>query len=233
MLTKIEEAAKDVYDFIFVPNRKFSFMPGQYLEWTLGHHYPDNRGNRRYFTIASSPTEETVRLGVKFYPKSSTFKRALREMKIGDTISVAHLAGDFVLPKEKARKLVFVAGGIGITPFRAMIEYLLDKKERWPITIFYANKTVADVAYRHIFDRAENDLGIKTIYALTGESVSVQGMHNGSLDARLITQEVPDYKECVFYISGPRSLVESFKKTLREMGVSRFRIKSDFFPGFV
>jgi ferredoxin-NADP reductase/Na+-translocating ferredoxin:NAD+ oxidoreductase RnfD subunit len=232
-LERIEQSAKDVYDFVFISDRAFSFRPGQYLEWTLGHRYPDNRGNRRYFTIASSPTEPNVRLGVKFYNPSSTFKRALGSMRPGRTISVAHLAGGFVLPKNKEKKLVFIAGGIGVTPFRSMIQYLLDMKERRPVTVFYANKTAADVAYKDIFDRAQRELGIKTIYALSAEKTLVPGMMNGSIDARLIATEVPDYRERTFYISGPRGMVDAFKATLSGMGVSRFKIKTDFFPGFV
>ena len=76
-LERIEQSAADTYDFIFRSPRKLAFQAGQYLEWTLGLDRPDNRGNRRYFTVASAPTEDAVRLGVKFYPASSAFKRAL------------------------------------------------------------------------------------------------------------------------------------------------------------
>ncbi len=232
-LTAIEQVATDVYDFVFTPDRGFSFRPGQYLEWTLGHSHPDDRGNRRYFTIASAPTEKSVRLGVKFYSPSSTFKRALAAMKVGSKISAAHLAGGFVLPKKNDTKLVFIAGGIGITPFRSMIHYLLDKREARPITIFYANKTQADVAYKDILDRAKTELGIKTIYSLSAEKTIVPDMINSPITGDLIAREVPDYRERTFYISGPRAMVEAFKHTLIEMGISRFKIKSDFFPGFV
>ena len=153
-------------------------------------------------------------------------------MKAGDTISAAHLSGGFVLPKDPKKKLVFIAGGIGITPFRSMIHYLLDKKEARQITVIYSNKTAADVAYKDILDRAESELGIHTIYALTAETVPVPGMYNGQIDARLIAQQIPDYRDRTFYISGPHAMVEVYGKTLRDMGVSRFKIKSDFFPGF-
>jgi ferredoxin-NADP reductase len=232
-LTEIQESARDVYDFIFTPDRSFAFAPGQYMEWTLAHKYPDNRGNRRYLTIASSPTEDHVRLGVKFYPESSSFKRKLAEMKAGDTISAAHLAGGFVMPKDPAKKLVFIAGGIGVTPFRSMVQYLLDKKEARPIIMFYSNKLANDIAYKDVFDRAEQELGIKTVYTVTSEKNPVPGTYNGFIDAELIKREVSDYRERTFYISGPHAMVEAFKKTLHEAGVSRFRIKSDFFPGLV
>lgn len=232
-LVGIEQKAAGVYDFVFASDRRFTFRPGQYLEWTLGHRYPDDRGNRRYFTIASSPTEKHVRLGVKFYDPSSTFKRALAAMKPGSKISTSHLAGGFVLPKNKEKKLVFIAGGIGITPFRSMIQYLLDTKEARSIVVFYANKTAADIAYRDILDRAQAELGIQTVYALSNETKPLPGVFMGQINAKLIAQQVPDYRERTFYLSGPHGMVDAFKHTLVDMGVSRFKIKSDFFPGLV
>jgi len=220
------------YEYVFLPDRPFMFRPGQYLEWTLGHRFPDDRGNRRYFTIASSPTETDVRLGVKFYDPASTYKRALQSLKIGDTISASHLAGDFVLPTNNKKKLVFIAGGIGVTPFRSMVQYLVDKKDARSATLFYSNKTLEEVSYKDVFDRAEKEIGFKTVYALSNAKNSVPGMYNGTIDGALIAREVPDYRDRTFYISGPRGMVEAFKKTLSGMGVPRWRIKTDYFPGF-
>ena len=232
-LVGIEQMSTDVYDFIFKTDRPFKFKPGQYLEWTLSHHYPDDRGNRRYFTVASAPTEKEVRLGVKFYTPSSTFKRALASMKPGDKLSASHLSGGFVMPKDPKKKLAFIAGGIGITPFRSMLQYLLDTKQKRNVVLLYSNKTAADVAYKPVMDRAQAELGIKTLYALSNEKAQVPGMFNGSIDAKLIAQEIPDFKERTFYLSGPHGMVDAFKHTLVGMGVSRFKIKSDFFPGLV
>lgn len=234
MLTLIEknEIALDTYEFVFAPDRTFTFRPGQYLEWTLGHSPSDTRGNRRYFTIASSPTEDTVRLGVKFYTPESTFKRALLEMPLGGTISAAGLAGDFTLPANPKKKLVFIAGGIGVTPFRSQVQYLMDTNDTRSAVLLYSNKTMPEVAYRDTFVRAEQKIGLKTVYALTNEVGPVLGTYAGFIDGALIQHEIPDYKERLFYISGPHGMVTAFKKTLREMGVSRFNIKTDYFPGF-
>lgn len=231
-LEAIEQKAEGIYDYVFVPDKPFVWQPGQYLEWTLAHKSPDSRGNRRYFTVASSPQEGRVRLGVKFYEPASSFKSALARMKVGDTISAAHLSGGFVLPRDKKRKLAFIAGGIGVTPFRSMVQHLLDTNERRPITMLYANRTRADVAYKDVFDRAQVMLGIQTVYALSDERSAAPGMIAGLIDSRLIAAEVPDYRERTFYLSGPRSMVEAFAATLAQMGVSRLNIKTDFFPGF-
>ena len=231
-LIEKKELAVGTFEFVFAPDRPFSFRPGQYLEWTLAHRFGDNRGNRRYFTVASSPTEEVIRLGVKFYKPSSTFKRALWAMQINDTLSASHIAGDFVLPNDKKKKLVFIAGGIGVTPFRSMVQYLVDKKDARSVTLLYSNKLASEIAYKEVFDSAEQTIGMKTIYAITDEQTSVPGTYHGFIDATLIVREIPDYKERIFYISGPHGMVEAFKTTLHDMGVSRFNIKADYFPGF-
>jgi ferredoxin-NADP reductase/Na+-translocating ferredoxin:NAD+ oxidoreductase RnfD subunit len=231
-LESVEKIGADAYDFVFASDRPLSFRPGQYLEWTLGHKSPDDRGNRRYFTIASSPTEKDIRLGVKFYSPPSSFKKALAAMKEGDTIFASQLAGNFVLPKNEKKKLVFIAGGIGITPFRSMIQYLLDTKEQRSVALFYSNKKADDVAYKDVFDRAQKELGIKTVYLATAEKSPVPGMYTESLNPRIIAREVPDYLDRIFFISGPHSMVDAFETTLRDMGVPRRKIKIDFFPGY-
>ena len=204
------------------------------MEWTLKHSDVDSRGNRRYFTLASSPTEKDVRLGVKFYPEPSSFKNKLLAMSTGEEIIASQQAGDFVLPKDKNQGLVFIAGGIGITPFRSMIHYLLDIGEKRSITMLYSNKTVQDVAYKEVFDRAENELGIKTIYSITTntESPIPPPFLLGQISSELIVREIPDYKNRIFYISGPHGMVTAFQDILKLMGVKNKNIKVDFFPGF-
>jgi ferredoxin-NADP reductase len=229
------QLAPDTYDFLFAPVRKFAFAPGQYMEWTLGHSDPDSRGNRRYFTLASSPTEDTLRLGVKFNQNSSTFKKSLLSLDLNHEIVASHLAGDFVLPRDRHQKCVLIAGGIGITPFRSMIKYLLDTHQRRPIVLFYVNKTVNDIVYQDVFDQARQELGIKTIYTVTDPRSLPAAWKGkvGHISPRLIQAEVPDYADCIFYLSGPRGMVGSFKELLGRLNVKGAHIKTDFFPGLV
>jgi ferredoxin-NADP reductase/Na+-translocating ferredoxin:NAD+ oxidoreductase RnfD subunit len=229
-LERIEQSAVDSYDFIFRSPRKLAFEAGQYLEWTLGLDRADNRGNRRYFTVASAPTEDTIRLGVKFYPQSSAFKRELMSMKQGSTIHAAQLAGNFTLPSRRDTKIAFLAGGIGITPFRSMLQYLLDRGERRPIVVLYGTEGQQDIAYRDVLAAARRELGIETIHAVARGSQ--RGQYPGYIDETLIRGAIPDFTERTFYISGPQGMVKALRKTLLAMGVRRSRIKVDYFPGF-
>lgn len=219
--------APNIYEFIFEQSqkrKKANFLPGQYMEWTLGYPNPDSRGNRRYFTIAASPTEENLHIGVKFYPDSSTFKKKLINLSGGEKIIVGQLAGEFTLPKNSNEKFCFIAGGIGITPFRSMIKYLLDTNQKRDIILLYSNKTAEEIVYKDIFNQAFKKLGIKTVYAVTET--------DGYIDAKKIEQEVSDYKDRIFYISGPHSMVDVFINTLKRMGIPSNQIKVDFFPGY-
>lgn len=227
-------SADNVYDFWFTTDKRLDFRPGQYLEWTLGHEHQDTRGMRRYFTIASSPTEEGLMAGVKFYPNSSTFKKSMVSLEPGDTIVASQLAGDFTLPRDKNKKLVFMAGGIGVTPFRSMVKYLLDTNEKRDIIFFYSNYCVDDVAYKNIFDEAQKKLGVKMVCTLTGQQIPDGWTgETGFVNEEMIRRSVPDIKERIFYISGSHTMVVIFSETLRKMGVPRHHIKTDFFPGFV
>ena len=226
--------APDIYELRFASDRRVRFQPGQYLEWTLGHSRPDSRGNRRYFTVASSAAEDEVRLGVKFYAAASSFKRSLLAMRPGDEITASQPAGEFVLPANRREKLVFMAGGIGITPFRSMIRDLLDHEEQRSITVLYSNKTAPEIVYADVLEEARLRLGIKTVYTLTdAKSVSPEWQgETGRVDAEMIAKAVPDYSERTFYLSGPRALVVGFEEVLRTIGIPKRRIKTDFFPGF-
>src|SRR5438270_7311425 len=166
-LKRKSRISSDIVDFVFKPSQRPAFEPGQYMEFTLAHPKPDSRGNRRFFTLASSPTEESLHLGVRFYANSSSFKRALYRIDGRTKIIAGQIAGDFTLPRDPRQKLVFIAGGIGITPFRSMLKYLLDTQQRRDIVLFYANRTANEIVYQDVLSVAGAKLGVKTFYTLT------------------------------------------------------------------
>ena len=144
-------------------------------------------------------------------------------MKPGDQIFASQLSGDFVMPRNKKQKLVFIAGGIGVTPFASMVRYLLSRGQQRDIGIFYAAQNSNQFAYTDLFARAEN-VGVKTFYLATEK--------DGYLTAEKIRAKLPDYASRLFYISGPNAMVENYKKMLLSAGVSHSKIRTDYFPGF-
>jgi ferredoxin-NADP reductase len=225
----------DSADFVFDPNyKKLKYLPGQYMEWTLPHDGTDSRGNRRFFTLASSPTEKDVRIGVKFYEPSSSFKAALLDLDTDSEIVAGQISGDFTLPKDQNQKLAFIAGGIGVTPYRSMAKYLIDTQQSRQITMLYSARTTDDFAYRNIFEQARKEVGLNTIYVVTGREAAIDHpyIRAGRINAELIKRDVPDYMERTFYISGTNSLVKGIKHVLKDLGVSGRQIKVDYFSGY-
>lgn len=228
LLKKVEEA-KDTHSLWFEPAKKFDFTAGQFVEWTLPHAKNDSRGIRRFFTIASSPTESNIRLVTKSNPKLSTFKQALFNMKPGDEITIYSLEGEFVLPKNNA-KLIFIAGGVGITPFLSIIKYLVDTKSKKDVVLFFANKTPDEIVFQNLFDEAKQ-FGLKTVLISTEPTAGWTGP-TGFITPELVKKEAPDWKERLYYISGPEAMVMAYEKMLRQMSIPRKQIKRDYFPGY-
>lgn len=229
-LTDKVPLSHDSTDFVFTAHRPFTYQAGQYMEFTFQHPHTDSRGARRYFTLASSPTEKDIRIGLKFYEPGSSFKHRLLEAT-GDTPIIAgQLGGDFILPKEPQRKLVFIAGGIGITPFRSMTKFLTDTQQHRDVTLIYSARTQQDVVYQDVFGAAAAQFGMKLHYMVGDQNVQppfyTQRIDAQSLKALALS---PD---SLFYISGPHAMVVDTEHALRTLGVPASHIKKDFFSGY-
>ncbi len=231
-----ERVADNTYNLSFLSNKPCSFSAGQYLEWTLPHKDPDTRGIRRYFTIASAPEDHLIHLGLRWNPEAtSSYKKALMELNPGDRIYAGNLAGDFTLPRDTTKKLAFIAGGVGITPFKSMVEHMLHEKSPYDTVLVYASKTADELAYRDIFERALATLPMKLIYVTSdGSETDAQGVahETGFVSQDIIVRNIPDWQERIFYISGPDVMVNACSKTLRTLGVPRSHIKKDYFSGY-
>ncbi len=231
-LTLIEKKliAKETYEFVFAKPSGVTFKSGQYLEWMLPHERFDDRGLRRYFTIASAPSSDDLRIGVRFSDPSSTYKATLERLPIGGQIIASQRAGNFLLPPGEKNKIAMVAGGIGITPFRSQLEEeKIHAKNSNDFVLYYCNNTVSDISYNEELSEATQTLSLKVVHILAKENLP--GYENDYLEAEKIKKYTPDYLERFWYLSGPPSMVSAYYKLLRELKVPKAKIKRDFFPG--
>lgn len=209
----------DLYEFVFTPNRPLKFQAGQFLEWMVPAERNSGRGIRGYFTIASSPTEKEMRLGTKLPPTPGPFKRGLLALAPGDKVTAGQLAGDFILPTDKNEPLVLIAGGIGITPFRSMVQYLLDQNETRNATLIYQCKSAEEFAYKPIFDSATR-IGLKVYY------------QTDLLTPEILKKLTPNLTKSRVYISGPNGMVNAYKKMVKVAGLPSSQLETDYFPGY-
>lgn len=211
-----------VISFIFSPAEPLAWKAGQFLHYVLNHETTDDRGSDRWFTIASAPYERHVMLTTRFASKQgSTFKKTLKAIKLGDSIEVSDVDGDFVVGDTR-KEYVFIAGGIGITPFRAILKDAAHAGKPLRATLLYANRDTVAAYKKELGAMARRNPHLKIHYLFSPQRI----------DKKTIKELVPDLKSPLFYVSGPEPMVEGIGKMLRQLGVPKKRIKQDWFPGY-
>jgi len=225
--------AKDIIEFNFHSKDQIDYKPGQYMHWTIPIRKVDSRGNRRFFTISSSPTENVISLTTKFSEPSSAFKQKLNNYDKNDSLVGASISGSFTLPDKTTQKITLIAGGIGVTPFRSMAKYMVDKKLSYDAILLYVAADPEEFAFKELFKQAYRN-GFKTNYIITNKDLIPKNWNGfrGTLNQEIIKKVVPDYKERLFYISGPRGMVIAIETELQNLGVKNSNIKTDYFPGY-
>lgn len=217
-------------ELVFDALRPVNFTPGQYMEIMLPHGLTDWRGSRRRFSVTSLPGEKTVSFGVKFYTPSSTFKKKLKIIPKGTELTVSQIAGDFVLPKNEAQPLLFVAGGIGVTPFIAQLRFLASKNQHRDIVLVYAVSSAGEVAYKDVLEASGCRVIVVTPEKATGLPAHWVNHIAKQLVVRDVAEYVTDIQERYAYVSGPVSFVQTMKHDLKESGAPH--VKTDYFSGY-
>jgi ferredoxin-NADP reductase len=224
----------EIVSFTFPRPSWFRHRPGQYMEWTLPVRRGDSRGSRRTFSLASSPTEDQIMVAARFPAPSSRFKEAMRSLPPGGLITAGELAGDFTLPRNPRRPLAFIAGGIGITPFRSMLKYLCDKDEKRDVVLLYAASRRDQLVFEDVIHEAEQKIGLRAFHTLTDRNrlPADWARQRGPVTAAMIREIIPDASRRLFMVSGPPGMVTATIRALRAAGVRRSAIRTDAFPGY-
>ena len=219
-----QEVAPGVVTFTFEPEKLVKWTPGFYWKLTLQHDNPDDRGTERWFTISAAPFEKLPAITTRMdgQPRSS-FKNALDRLKPGDVLEADEPEGDFVV-NDLAAGYVFLAGGIGITPFRSMlVQWDHDRKLPAEVNLIYANRS----------EEAPFQEEMEELAAKYDEFTITYLVEPDHLTPESIKQFVPDLTAPVFYASGPEPMVEALEQEMTtELGIPKERLKTDFFPGY-
>lgn len=212
----------------------FNFQAGQFLRYNFPHPNPDDRGVNRFFTISAAPWENFLMLTTKFSDKGSSFKQNLLNLKVGQEVEADGPKGQFIYP-DPNQKAVFIAGGIGITPFRSILLDLDFKNLNPFITLLYANRN-SQIPFKDLSDQlAQKHTNLKIIYTIDQQQPNWQGLV-GKIDAKFIQSQVENFKDpnLIYYVSGPEPMVGALAKMLEEeLGIPKSQIKLDFFPGYL
>ena len=247
LLEKISHHGTDITSFRFARsdeqrNYYLNYKAGQYSVVDLGTK-EDPEGPVRSFTIASSPTEKDFIL-ISTRIRDTQFKKKLASLDLGTLVKITAPMGKFVLPDDHSSKsVVFLSGGIGVTPFRSMVKYATDKQLPLKITVFDSNRNQGNILYKKEFDECVSEnKNLKIIYTIADErqeSSSIpndgwkgeRGFINKAMLVKYLTTDELD--NSIFYICGPPGMLKAMQKLLQDdLHIPKERIKIEEFTGY-
>jgi len=208
----------------------FHFLPGQFIELGLPPS-AGGMGESHFFSIASSPYRlDYILVATRMRP--TPYKRALSKLEIGMRFRVTAPNGLWQLPSDKKERVVFFAGGIGITPVRAVMEDAWMENSSRDFTVFYSNRSLAQAAFLDDFNTWSKEMTtFKFISTVTTNDAAWTG-EKGRIDSVLLNKHLKDATNAVFFLSGPETFVDSMRELLEALGVPKEKINQEIFAGY-
>jgi ferredoxin-NADP reductase/nitrite reductase/ring-hydroxylating ferredoxin subunit len=256
-LTKKEELeGTDIMTFKFTKNGYPEYKAGQFAFFPLDTVNNDSRGPVRHFSLASSPTEDVLIISTRI--RDTPYKQQLSTIQEGKQVKVSKARGNFVLHDDYSKPAIFLSGGIGVTPFRGMIKYAVDKQLPIKITMFDSNRNRQNILYKDEFDKwAAQNQNLKIVYTITAEeekgreqeqhrmadassnATETKGVWNGEhgrIDRTMIERHLSkeEISNAIFYICGPPGMINALGEDLlqKQFQIPEGRIKFEEFTGY-
>ncbi len=210
----------DVKTFSLKFDCAFAFIPGQYVMIA----FPDEPTVKRAFSVLAQKSPQQITLGIKLH---GSVTQRLFSAKKGDALLVFGPYGRFVLPK-KQQSLVFVGGGIGVTPLLCLLQEVCSTHYPFDVHLFYSAKNSDAMVYQSIIDKLHLPFFHSHLYVTQKHEA---GYFFGRVSAKTLVQELPDPSVCMYYICGPSTMISELREQLLCFGISDEQIKSeDFHP---
>ncbi len=228
------EVAEGTMVFHFEKPAGFDFKPGQSADVTLlDPPETDSEGNVRTFSIASAPFQGLLMLATRM--RDTAFKRSLKKMPLGTVVKMDSATGDFTLHKNSARPAVFLAGGIGITPFSSMVRQAYHDHTPHKLYLFYSNRRPEDALFIEVLRNLEKiNPNFRFVATMTDmpRSKKTWSGETGRINLEMLSKYLNDLGGPIYYIAGPSALVSGMRKMLVLSGIDEDDIRTDEFAGY-
>jgi len=226
-LQKIIQRTSNVTSFRFPRPEGLDYKPGQFFFVTLKH---EGKELSHHFSFSSSPTEKDH---IEFTKKisESEYSEALKTANVEDWVRIDAPYGEFTFEGEYP-KIALLGGGIGITPFMSICRNATDRGLDSKITLFYGCRTPSDIVFRQEFEElAKRNTNLKIVFTVSDASPDWKGK-TGNIDMDIVKDELPDFKDNIFYACGPPPMVKAMQGLMEGMGLPKERLKLEYFTGY-
>lgn len=212
----VEEKTKDIYEITLSPlSQKIAFLPGQFAYFTVNQNFLSHESHP--FSIASEPKENNLKILVK---REGDYTSTLNKLQIGSRVNVEGPYGKFSYLLGKTKNQIWVAGGIGITPFLSMLPAILNKD--YKIDLYYCVHDKNEFVYLSELSRIDQDFeNFRFFPVITAQTGRLSSQKIKETSGNLLNKEI--------YICGPPEMIKSLTKQLLEEGINPAQIKSELF----
>ena len=232
-----EEIAEGTMALRFEKPGGFRFKPGQAIDLVLPD-APDTSGSdagsaRHTFSIVSAPFQDELVFATRM--RDSAYKRALGALAIGTQVKLEGPSGSLTLHNDRARAALFIAGGIGITPFMSILRQAAHDQLPQQLLLLYSNRRPEDAAFlAELQQLAQQHSSFRLIATMTGMGKSARPWdgETGAIDERLLRKTCAGLAAPICYLAGPPTMVEALRQTLGDAGVNDDNIRSEEFYGY-
>jgi ferredoxin-NADP reductase len=227
------EVAERTLAFRFSKPAAFAFKPGQAIDVVLPDADAGPDGLRHTFSLVSAPFEDELVIATRM--RDTPFKRALASLGAESRIGIEGPFGSLTLHNDRTRAAVFIAGGIGITPFLSMVRQAAHDDRPQRLLLLYANRRPEDAAYLdELTDMQQRYPRFRLIATMTGMAASTRAWtgERRRIDVDFVAGAIPQGTRPVFYVAGPPPMVEGLRTTLERAGVDDDDIRSEDFFGY-
>lgn len=210
----------------------FTFRAGQFFDIVLPHKEGDEKGHYVHgFSFVNAPAEDYIAAATRM--RDSAFKRAIAALPVGSDLQIEASWGSFTLPKDAARPVVFLIGGIGITPVRSMVHQATMDHTQHQLTLLYANRTPAEAAFTdELKELAQKNANFTFVPVYSDSDQVPAGAEQGRINAAMVKRHVADVLKPVYYLSGPAGMVRAMRDLLMALKVDEDDIKTEEFDGY-
>jgi ferredoxin-NADP reductase len=214
---EMKKEDEDIYTFVFEPVKPLEWSAGKHAMFFITHKKIDKA--MRLFSISSCPSENKIAITTKIGENSSVYKKALLELIPTMKMILRGPMGPFAL--QQARTYCFIAGGIGITPFRSMMKEIDVRKQTFNgmINLFYINSS-------------DSILFGEELTAMDNNKTITEFFKDKKVMGNRIKQMTSQNDNTIYFVAGTKQMTTSIKQMLIELGVKKKNIKTDTFIGY-
>jgi ferredoxin-NADP reductase len=233
LLSRVE-VAEGSMAFHFEKPSQFDFKPGQAADVTLFNPpETDSEGNTRTFSIASSPFENQLMFATRM--RDTAFKRSLKKVPLGTDVKIDSPMGSFTLHKNSAKPAVFLAGGIGITPFVSIVRQADHDRLSHTLYLFYSNRRPEDTPFLEALQILEkSNPSFRLVCTMTAmlQSQKEWKGETGLINKEMLSRHLTSLQGPIYYVAGPPAMVAAMRKMLAGAGVDEDDIRTEEFGGY-